>query len=109
MEKFRVADCVITRRGQSLVEYLLLLVVITSITIAFVKNKKIKDFMGGKGGYFATLREGMAYSYRYGREYNSSVDFDAAASFNYQNNNHHTYLHSSNMTRFFSSKESYGE
>ena len=110
MAAFQSAHFLIeNKKGQSLVEYVLLIAVITSIAFAFLHNRRFKDFMSGKNGYFATLREGMSYSYRYGREYSQDVDFDTAMNYNYGTNTHDTYLHSATMTRFFSSKEPYGE
>ena len=88
--------------GQSSVEYILLLAVLTSLGYTFYNNKKFKDFMRGKDGMFATMKKGMSYSYRYGLEYTQEVDAEEKSNFDYRSNKHDTYLNSqTNSSRFF--------
>jgi Flp pilus assembly pilin Flp len=96
-------------RGQSAVEYILLLAVIASLTFGVLKNKKFKDFMNGKSGLFVALKDGMEYSFRYGRELNSDIDSDQAANFSYQTNKHDLYYNpTANQSHFFSGADKYG-
>lgn len=95
-------------RGQSIVEYILLLAVISSLGYAFYNNKRFKDFVAGKDGLFAYMRKGMSYSYRYGVEYTKDIDYDEKAQFEYQTNKHDTYYNpQKNISRFFSGTEAY--
>lgn len=97
-------------KGQSVVEYILLLAVISSISFAFYRNKNFKDFMKGDKGLFVALRHSMEYSYRYGRELKADVDYDTSMNFKYQNNKHDTYYNSTeNQSRFFSGLDPYGQ
>ncbi|MGZ3788327.1 MAG: hypothetical protein ACXVLQ_07370 [Bacteriovorax sp.] len=85
-----------------MVEYILLLSVITSLGYTFYNNKKFKEFLKGKDGMFATMKKGMSYSYRYGLEYKADVPFEEKMQFDYQTNKHDTYLNSKESTsRFF--------
>ena len=65
-------------KGQSAVEYILLLAVLSSIGYAFYQNKNFKDFIKGEKGLFASLEKRMEYSYRYGRELDENVDLEDA-------------------------------
>lgn len=94
--------------GQSLVEYVLLLAVISSLGYTFYNNKKFKAFMSGKDGMFATMKKGMSYSYRYGLEYTNDISYEEKMGFDYQSNKHDTYFNSKdNASRFFSGIEPY--
>lgn len=98
-----------SERGQSAVEYILLLAVISSISYAFFNNAKFKAFFGKNSGYFTSLRQGMSYSYRYGRELKGDTDFDTAMSFDYRSPQHDTYYdRRTNKSRFFTGVNEYG-
>ncbi len=97
-------------KGQSVVEYILLLVVVSALSITVLNNRKFKEFVGGETGLFVAIRKSMEYSYRYGRELNADADYDAAMSFNYQSNKHDTYFNTKeNTSRFFGGAEPYGK
>jgi hypothetical protein len=67
--------------------------VITALGATVLGNKKFKDFIAGKNGLFATMKIGMAYSYRYGRT--ADANAENALSFDYSTNKHDTYYNSS--------------
>jgi hypothetical protein len=94
--------------GQSAVEYILLLAVISSLSYAFYNNKRFKNFLAGKEGMFAVMKKGISYSYRYGIEYKQDVSFDEKMQFNYADNKHDTYFNSAdNNSHFFSGNTVY--
>lgn len=94
--------------GQTTVEYILLLAVITSLTYTFYNNKRFKNFLAGKEGMFAIMKNGMSYSYRYGLDYKQNVEFDEKMQFEYTSNKHDTYYNSKdNTSRFFAGAVAY--
>ncbi len=94
--------------GQSVVEYILLLAVISSLGYTFYNNKRFKAFIKGNDGMFATMKKGMGYSYRYGLEYKTEIPIDEKMSFNYQSNKHDTYLNPQDeKSRFFAGSKPY--
>lgn len=110
MAKFFKNQLLKSNKGQSVVEYILLMAVVASIGFAFYNNQRFKEFLGGQTGFFAAMRNGMAYSYRYGRDLKPEVDFNQAQSFNYQSRDHDTYFNkSTGKSRFFEGTTSYGE
>ena len=94
--------------GQSAVEYILLLAVISSLSYTFYNNKKFKSFLAGKDGMFATMKKGISYSYRYGVEYSQDVagSYDEKMQFEYTTNAHDTYFKEGN-SRFFTGADAY--
>lgn len=95
-------------RGQGVMEYILLLAVITTVAMSVFKSRAFKNFIGDKG-FVSKMRDGMRYSYRYGRDSSTVQDVDKALEFNYQNNQHDTYLMNGNTSRFFSGLSKYPE
>jgi hypothetical protein len=94
--------------GQSAVEYILLLAVLSSLGYTFYNNKKLKDFLKGTDGLFAIMKKGMSYSYRYGIEFDKNTPYEEKLNFEYQNNQHDTYLNPGDgKSRFFSGKRAY--
>jgi hypothetical protein len=109
MAKSEVTNFLKNSKGQSLVEYVLLLVVLSSLGYSIYNTKRFKDFIAGDQGFFLTMRKGIAYSYRYGREYKNDIDFEEKMEFNYQSNKHDTYFNADqNNSRFFTGTEEYG-
>lgn len=89
-------------RGQSVVEYILLMAVISSLGYTFYNNKKFKELIKGKDGMFATMKKGMSYSYRYGLELKNDTPFDEKMDYEFQTNKHDTYLNpNENKSHFF--------
>ena len=109
MEKFQNYRFIKNNKGQSAVEYILLLAVISSISYAFFNNRKFKEFFGKDSSYFSSLQQGMAYSYRYGRELKRDTNYEQAMSFNYSSPQHDTYYDkTTNKSRFFTGVDPYG-
>ena len=110
MAKLQTPVLLKNKKGQSVVEYILLLAVISSIGYSFYNNRAFKNFLRGDVGLFANLRKRMEYSYRYGREMNGDVNHADAMGFQYQTNKHDTYFNSnSGSSRFFTGVDPYGE
>ncbi len=108
MAKSNDAGILASQKGQSLVEYILLLAVLSSIAFSFFNNKKFKDFVAGTDGLFATMKKGMSYSYRYGIQYNNATNFEAASSFEYGSAGHDLYLNKKDgNSHFFTGLDPY--
>ena len=109
MAKLQNFDFLKNEKGQSIVEYILLLAVLSSIGYSFYNNAAFKEFIKGEAGLFKHIRQGMEYSYRYGREFKQSTDYDKAMNFDYRTNQHDTYFNEEeNRSRFFGGTEPYG-
>ena len=94
--------------GQSAVEYILLLAVISGLSFTFFHNKRFKDFLAGTDGFFSVLKKGISYSFRYGVELKKGVSFEDKMQFDYTSNAHDTYLNPANGTsHFFTGTEKY--
>jgi len=102
MAKLQIPRILRSKKGQSVVEYILLLAVLSSLAFAVFNNRRFKDFMGGEKGFFLSLRKGIEYSYRYGRPVSPDEDVDASLSYEYQSKEHDTYYNKKETkSRFF--------
>jgi hypothetical protein len=90
--------------GQSLVEYVLLLAVLTALTFTVLKSARFQQLFQGKSGFFATIKQGMVYSYRYGLQFKETDGANMA--FDYTSTEHDTYTKNGN-SRFFASNGKY--
>lgn len=94
--------------GQSAVEYILLLAVISALSYAFYNNKRFKSFLAGTDGFFASMKKGISYSYRYGLEIKPGTSFEEKMHYDYSSNAHDTYFNSEDgKSRFFAAKAKY--
>ncbi len=110
MAKLQNSHVLKSQRGQSAVEYILLLAVISALSVTLINNRRFKEFIGGEAGLFVGIRKGMEYSYRYGRALSSDEEYDESMNFNYQTNKHDTYFNAQeNSSRFFGGAEPYGQ
>lgn len=90
------------QNGQSVVEYILLLAVITALSYSLYSNPRFKKFFGERG-FFEAMRTRISFTYRYGLDGNSDTDFE------YNSNKHQTYLNEGkNSSRFFAPAQEYG-
>ncbi|ATH06543.1 hypothetical protein BIY24_00870 [Halobacteriovorax marinus] len=96
-------NILLEERGQSAVEYIMLLAVISLITFSIVNSNKFKDFMGEDSGFFAGLRSQLEYSYRHGY-LNSEAD---RSDDNYSGPHETYYDIDDGRTRFFTGGEQY--
>jgi hypothetical protein len=110
LAKFQSTNFLKNTKGQSAVEYILLLAVISTIGFSLINNRRFKEFVGGDKGLFAGLRKGIEYSYRYGRPLDDQVDFEEAMEFKYSSNKHDLYFNAKDgSSRFFTGTNPYGK
>ncbi len=96
MDFFRMEkkNFILNEVGQSMVEYILLLAVLTSIGFGLFRSDAFKGVMGGDAEFFKKLRLQIAYSYRHGST--GTIDNSSYAGF------HDSYYNvKENDTRFF--------
>lgn len=93
------------QRGQTLVEYILLLAVAVSLVITFYNSDIYKRLFGEKGELAAKIRNDSEFSYRHGYTRGNNGDISAT---NRDGSIHPTY-HNENQSgsRFFSAKDPY--
>ncbi len=92
-------------KGQSVLEYVLLMAVVVSMGMAVFKSKVFTDFMGPNSVYFETLRKNFEFSYRYGSPPSGLEDPSEG---NAYASRHESYFNGSiNETRFFTPVETY--
>lgn len=110
MAKYRLSFILKNQSGQSAVEYILLLAVLSALTFSVLNNAAFKDFMAGNSGLFLTIRKGMEYSYRYGLPSSPDIDLDEKRDFDLQSNKHDLYFNTKeNASRFFTGPVPYGK
>lgn len=82
------------QRGQSSVEYILLLAVMVTISFSIYNSEQFQKFLGPESEFFDKIKKNMSYSYRHG--HSGSVDSSSYGS----GDEHHTYFNEGE-TRFF--------
>lgn len=82
------------QKGQSTVEYVLLLGVIMTLTITILSSKPFQDFLGPESEFLTVLKNRMEYSYRHGIP-------GAEDESNYSALNHESYIAEGGKTHFF--------
>lgn len=88
--------------GQSTVEYLLLLVVVTALAFSIYNSARFKQFLGPDSEFFAIVQKKIEFSYRHGFD-SQEEDTGTVA-------NHYTYIKDGTESRFFTTvEETYGE
>ncbi len=87
----------LTQRGQSTVEYILLLIVVVSLVNFVLKSSLFLDLMGENGQFAQTYKNQIEYSYQHGRRGNTPFTTP-----NYSSGSHDTY-----NSRFFGPTDAY--
>jgi hypothetical protein len=88
------------QRGQSMVEYILLLAVVVAISATVLKSGFVSDYFGEDGTFTKNFKLELEYSYRH------AVRGRKANSVNYTSPNHDSYKFSGD-TRFFGPLQRY--
>ncbi len=89
-------------KGQSIVEYIMLMGVVLVLVLTVIKNEKFQEIMGPNSTIVNGMRDSMMYSYRHGRPGLSSLDNSTYSG------NHDTYTNGDGSgSRFFSNDEPY--
>lgn len=97
-------NTILNNYGQSAVEYILLLSVISVITFSVINSKRFKDFIGKDSGFFAALRSEIEFSYRHGYAAKSEND---QTDNNYSTFHETYYNYGEGKSRFFSGADPY--
>lgn len=93
----------LSNKGQSTVEYILLLAVAISVVTAVFKSQGFQNLFGEEGTFNAQFRMETEFSYRHGLGGKKFLP----ETINY-NDKHETYLEDSgSLTRFFGAKDPY--
>ena len=98
------------QKGQTLVEYILLLVVAASLMMTFYRSKAFRRLFGEKGEIGIKMKTQTEFAYRHAF-YASGPDRQTLSDIPRENKNikfHPSYT-DGNGTRFFGPKEAYGE
>ena len=100
---FKRSNFFLSTKGQTTVEYIMLIAVVISL-VAFVARSKIfTDYFGEEGEFSETFRSQFEYTYRHGL--NGRKPYQP---FDYSRSNHETYARpGGGASRFFGHAEAY--
>jgi hypothetical protein len=102
MKPFCITTLSHNQKGQSVMEYLLLLFVVVSLSTAFITSDAFKSIMGENSFFFTKLKEKQEYSFRHAQYTDTNDDST------YNGPQHHSYKNpESNNSRFFAPAEEY--
>ncbi len=92
-------------KGQSTIEYLLLLVVVASLAATVFNSAAFRNIFGNDSSFFAIMQNRIQFTYRHG------LEGEKEDSFNYgDGTGHHSYYSQEDSnTRFFLPLEGYGD
>ena len=100
-----MGKALLNNKGQSTIEYVLLLVVFVSLATTVFKSQAFQDLFGENSTFFATVKNRVQFTYRHGIEgekEDDNFDYgDAKSHFSYFNEE-------DNKTRFFLPLGAYG-
>ena len=96
---------ILNEKGQSTIEYVLLLVVIASLAVTVFNSQAFKNIFGPESSFFTIMQNRVQFTYRHGLEGESDSD-----NFNYgDGTSHFSYFsQEENGSRFFLPLEGYG-
>lgn len=104
MDPFRDSPVAVKQqKGQTLVEYMLLLSVVAMIVLTFYKSKLFQKYFGNRGLIGQTIKTRSEFAYRHG--YMGTEDTFPKGS--RDGANHPTYADPAGGSRFFGPKEKY--
>jgi hypothetical protein len=92
LEKFLKLD----RKGQSVVEYILLLAVVVAIAMGVFRSRAFQDFFGKDSSFFTAIARSIEVNYRFGLNIEDPKD-----------NPHSGFFVSPDNSRFFSGRDAY--
>lgn len=92
-------------RGQSTIEYLLLLIVVATFAATVFNSAAFRNIFGKDSSFFAIMQNKIQFTYRHG------LEGEKEDSFNYGDGSaHHSYYsQEEGKSRFFLPLEGYGE
>lgn len=90
-------------KGQSTVEYILLLAVVLSLSLVVLKSDSFQNFFGKESNFFKAMKDRVEVSYRHA--YVFPIEDDTT---NYSTP-HKSYAQDANTSRFFVGTEPYGQ
>lgn len=91
-------------KGQSAVEYILLLAVVMALVMVVFRNQTFRYYMGPDSPYFEALRRYIEHSYRFGSPIVTNL---TAGDYNSYDQEHPSYRGETGGTRFFTPAEPY--
>jgi len=95
----------LNQRGQSTVEYILLLAVVISLIYTVINSARFKDIVGEGGSFANKMKNSMEWNYRFG-----SQGTEGFSTIQYPGGRHPTYFNSSTgFTHFIGPIKPYGE
>lgn len=92
----------INNRGQTVVEYILLLAVVVFVSMAIFRSSYMQDFFGEDGAFATAYRTELEYSYRF------AIGGRGGINVQFSSPNHPSYKNAG-QTRFFGPKNGYPE
>jgi hypothetical protein len=107
IRKDNLVKLILKNSGQALVEYLLLLVVIVSVVIAFFKSQIFLNYFGANGTLADGFKKEIEYSYRHASRGRAALG-DPQNQILYSNGSHPSFWNAAKGTsHFFGPREPY--
>ena len=88
----------LSQRGQSIVEYVMLMAVVGTFITTLMNSNLIKDLLGPNSGFFSSMRLYNERTYQYGH-YSTTNNFSYSLG-----GEHDTYTQDSSTSRFWTPK-----
>ena len=96
---------ILNHRGQSTVEYILLLAVVISLIYTITNSQRFRDLLGEGGSFATTMKSEMEWNYRFGSQGRTTT-----TTITFPNAFHPTYYNTArNTTHFIGPIKPYGE
>jgi hypothetical protein len=92
------------KKGQSVVEYILLFGVIATLAFSVFKMDALRDLLGSDSEFLKSIRERLEYSYRHGSMKNGKVGNDSS---DYSGKHESYYNKQKGVTHFFGPVSAY--